>query len=49
MNLEIELIQAIQNISQHRPCFRSETRMRCGGDGCEWRAECRKLIAVWYR
>lgn len=49
MRLEIELIQAIQNISQHRPCFRSETSMLCGGEGCEWRAECRKLIAVWYR
>ena len=49
MDLESELIKAIQNISQHRPCFRSETRMLCGGVGCEWRAECRKLIAVWYR
>jgi len=49
MILEIELIQAIQDISQHRPCFRSETRMLCDGEGCEWRVECRKLIAVWYR
>ncbi len=51
MRLEIELIKAIQDISQHRPCFRSETRTLCGGDGegCEWRAECRKLIAVWCR
>jgi hypothetical protein len=47
ISLKIELIQAIQNISQHRPCFRSETRMLCGGVGCEWRAECRRLIAVW--
>lgn len=49
MRMEIELIKAIQNISNHRPCFRSETRMLCGGVGCEWRAECRKLIAVWHR
>lgn len=49
MSLEIELIKAIQNISQHRPCFRSEIRMLCGGVGCEWRAECRRLIAVWCR
>ena len=47
MRLEIELIKAIQDISQYRPCFRSETRMLCGGEGCEWRVECRKLIAVW--
>ncbi len=52
MSLEIELIQAIQNMSQHRPCFRSENHMLCGDVdvmSCEWRAECRKLIAVWYR
>ena len=49
MSLEIELIRAVQNITQHRPCFRSEIRMLCGGVGCEWRAECRKLIAVWCR
>jgi hypothetical protein len=52
MSLEIELIQAIQNISQHRPCFRSENHMLCGDVdvvSCEWRAECRKLIAVWCR
>jgi hypothetical protein len=49
MSLEIELIRAVQNITQHRPCFRSEIRMLCGGVGCEWRAECRKLIAAWCR
>jgi hypothetical protein len=49
MSLEIELIRAVQNITQHRPCFQSEIRMLCGGVGCEWRAECRKLIAVWCR
>ena len=49
MDLEIELIQAIQNIRQHRPCFRSETRMLCRGMGCEWKAECKRMIAVWCR
>ena len=49
ISLKIELIQAIQNISQHRPCFRSETHMLCGGVGCEWRAECRRMIAIWCR
>ena len=49
MSLEIELIQAIQAISQHRPCFRSEIRMLCEGVDCEWRTECRKLIAIWCR
>jgi len=49
MSLEVELIQAIQNITRNRPCFRSETLLLCGGVGCEWRTECRKLIAVWYR
>ena len=49
IRLEIELIKAIQNTTQHLPCFRSETRMLCGDAVCEWRAECQKLIAAWYR
>jgi len=49
MDLEIELIQAIQNIRQHCSCFRSEIRMLCRRMGCEWRDECKRMIAVWCR
>jgi len=48
-NLKIELIHSIQNASQHRPCFRTDTSNTCQEEDCIWRAECHKLIAVWYR
>jgi hypothetical protein len=45
---EIELVEAIQNATGHNPCFRSEIDMLCEEMECPWRAECRKLISVWY-
>lgn len=50
INLKIELIQAIQNAIDHRPCFRPGPGMVCPKkDDCQWKAECRKLIAEWRR
>jgi hypothetical protein len=50
LTLEIELVQAIQQVAYQNPCFRSEHFTGCHeGDGCQWRAECRKLIAEWCR
>ena len=49
MTLEIDLVKAIQNMTQHRPCYRSEVLELCDGVVCEWKEQCRKLIAVWYR
>ena len=48
INLKIELIQSIQNATDHSPCFRSG-RVCPEKDGCQWRAECKKLIAEWLR
>ncbi|MCK9397281.1 MAG: DUF2934 domain-containing protein [Methylobacter sp.] len=45
---EIELVRAIQNAIEHRPCFRSEINNICNEVECKWRAECRKLISAWY-
>lgn len=47
INRKIELIHAIQDATQDRPCFRSVSRMDCLGEDCQWRVECKKLIAEW--
>jgi hypothetical protein len=49
MSSEIELIHALQIACRHRPCFRFEYPILCKESDCKWRAECRKLIALWYR
>lgn len=46
--LETELVGAIQSATGHIPCFRSGISMLCREMKCKWRAECRKLISVWY-
>lgn len=46
---EIELVHLIQQAAQHRPCFRPGNQSPCEDVECQWRAECRKLIAVWKR
>lgn len=30
-------------------CFRSDERLRCTATGCQWRNECRRLVAEWLR
>ena len=49
INTEVELIRKIQKISKHRPCFQSQLKEHCEETECQWRAECRKLIADWLR
>jgi hypothetical protein len=49
MRSELELIRAIQDASHHRPCFRSAKAASCEELGCQWRAKCRTLIAIWRR
>ncbi|TAK61827.1 DUF2934 domain-containing protein [Methylobacter sp.] len=46
--LKTELVGAIQSAAGHTPCFRSKISMLCEEIKCKWRAECRKLIAVWF-
>jgi hypothetical protein len=45
---EIELVRAIQNATDHSPCFRSDINMTCEDLECNWRTECRKLISAWF-
>lgn len=47
INTEALLVREIQKISNHRPCFQTQTRVRCKETECQWRTECRKLIADW--
>ncbi|NJA06466.1 DUF2934 domain-containing protein [Methylococcaceae bacterium WWC4] len=42
----VELIHAIQNVTQHAPCFRVEPNKHCEETVCEWRMECQKLISI---
>ena len=44
-----ELIREIQIVSHHISCFQPGNQTPCDEFECEWRPECRKLIAVWYR
>lgn len=47
MTLKTELIRAIQRASQHRACFRANPGMPCSEKGCQWRGECKKIMADW--
>jgi hypothetical protein len=50
INIKKQLVREIQNISQHAPCFQIGKQRPCDDEiDCQWRAECRKLIAVWCR
>jgi hypothetical protein len=50
INTKKELVREIQNISQHTPCFQIGKQRPCDDEfDCQWRVECRKLIAVWCR
>ena len=43
------LIRAIQQQEGGAACFMSDDRYRCTRMDCEWRAECKKLVAAWMR
>ena len=46
---EKALIHEIQQILKHRPCFKTQHISLCNETECDWRKECQKLIAVWFR
>lgn len=46
---EVELIREIQQATNNPSCFRSDVNWGCNETECQWRAECRKLISVWYQ
>jgi hypothetical protein len=50
LNLKVDLIRAIQDISRTHPCFQFDPSDLCNEiTGCQWKTECRKIIAVWKR
>jgi hypothetical protein len=50
LNLKVDLIRAIQDISRIRPCFQLDLNNFCEEiAGCQWKKECQKIIAVWKR
>ena len=50
LNEKSNLIRAIQDICQTRPCFQINPTDCCNEvAGCPWKMECKRLIAVWKR
>jgi len=50
LNLKVDLIRAIQDKSRTNPCFQLGPSDLCNEiGGCQWKAECRKIIAEWKR
>jgi len=50
LNLKVDLIRAIQDKSRTHPCFQLNPSDLCNEiAGCQWKAECRKIIAEWKR
>jgi len=50
MDLEMDLIQAIQEVTNEEPCYRAEPITPCSErTECLWKGECKKLIAAWCR
>jgi hypothetical protein len=44
----IDMIRMTQQFYGEEPCFATEKRHDCA-ESCDWRRECRKLVAVWLR
>jgi hypothetical protein len=49
MGSDVTLVRAIQKARGIDPCFRSEKRLNCREKGCEYRADCQRLVAEWRR
>ncbi|MCC7414328.1 MAG: hypothetical protein IT495_22125 [Gammaproteobacteria bacterium] len=46
---EADIVRAIQRARGEETCFRTERRLSCGRVHCEWRHDCRRLVAEWMR
>jgi hypothetical protein len=44
-----DVVRAEQRTRNLEPCFMSQKRLLCDRTGCEWRNECRRLVAAWKR
>lgn len=49
MGSRAALIRLSQEQRGEEPCFRTDKRLLCRRDDCEWRSECRRLVAAWKR
>ena len=47
IHLKKELIRAIQKATNDDPCFRYKPFTICSEEDCIWKAECKKMIAIW--
>lgn len=47
IHFQIELIRAIQRVTDDDPCFQSKNVSVCHEQECIWRAECKKIVAKW--
>jgi hypothetical protein len=43
------MIRRLQEQQGEEPCFRTEQRLLCERYECQWRGECRRLVAAWKR
>ena len=46
---EINMVRATQIQQGAKPCYMTAERLFCKSTDCEWRRDCRKLVAVWKR
>ncbi len=46
---EKQLVWAIQRARGEDTCFLGDTRFKCQESECEWRDDCRRLVAEWRR
>lgn len=46
---EQTLVRSIQAAQGHPECFQTDLRYLCKDQNCEWKRECKKLIAEWLR
>ncbi len=46
---ETALVRAIQKAHGDEPCFMTDKRLLCNNLACDWRKECRRLVAAWKR
>jgi|ETNmetMinimDraft_26_1059896.scaffolds.fasta_scaffold181115_1 hypothetical protein len=43
------LIRAIQRERDQRDCFMTDERFLCHDVNCEWKNDCKRLVAEWLR
>jgi hypothetical protein len=46
---EVSQVHAVQQMRGLEPCFRTEERLICADESCEWSKDCRRLVAIWRR